>query len=54
MFSLRPLAEIDELLARRTTPIAPSALAQRELARAMTAWVHGESAIARVEAAAAT
>jgi tyrosyl-tRNA synthetase len=50
LFSLRPLAEIEEVLrghdadrARRT--------AQRELARTMTSWVHGEPVIARVELA---
>ncbi|HMG21916.1 MAG TPA: tyrosine--tRNA ligase [Kofleriaceae bacterium] len=50
IFSLRPLAEIDELVrdhdrdrARRT--------AQRELARTMTGWVHGPDVVPRVEGA---
>ena len=40
MFSLRPLAELDELLATHEQDRAKR-LAQRELARAMTSWVHG-------------
>jgi tyrosyl-tRNA synthetase len=50
MFSLRPLAEIAELVARHDTDRA-SRLVQSELARSLTAWVHGDDAIKRVEAA---
>jgi tyrosyl-tRNA synthetase len=50
MFSLRPLAEIDELVAEHDRDRAKR-LAQRELARAMTRWVHGADAIAGIEAA---
>jgi tyrosyl-tRNA synthetase len=50
LFSLRPLAELDELLVEHEADRGKR-LAQRELARAMTAWVHGEAAIAPIEAA---
>ena len=50
MFSLRPLTDLGELLATHDADRAKR-LAQRELARTMTGWVHGEAAIARVEAA---
>jgi len=50
MFSLRPLTELGELLATHDADRAKR-LAQRELARTMTGWVHGETAIVRVEAA---
>jgi len=50
MFSLRPLAEIDELVAAHDADRAKRA-AQRELARAMTAWVHGPESVASIEAA---
>jgi len=50
LFSLRPLGELHELLREHDADRAKRA-AQRELARAMTAWVHGEASIARVEAA---
>ncbi len=50
MFSLRPLAELDELLAEHDRDRAKRS-AQRELARALTSWVHGDSAVARVETA---
>ena len=50
MFSLRPLAELDELLAEHDRDRAKRS-AQRELARALTAWVHGDAAVARVETA---
>jgi tyrosyl-tRNA synthetase len=50
LFSLRPLPEIEQLLrdhdadrSRRT--------AQRELARALTTWIHGAAVVARVETA---
>jgi tyrosyl-tRNA synthetase len=50
MFSLRPLAEIAELVTAHDADRAKRT-AQRELARAMTSWVHGEGAIPRIEAA---
>jgi tyrosyl-tRNA synthetase len=50
MFSLRPLAEINELLAANEEDRGKKA-AQRELARAMTTWVHGDAAVKRVEIA---
>ena len=50
LFSLRPLAELDLVLAEHDRDRSKRA-AQRELARALTAWVHGEAAIASVEAA---
>jgi tyrosyl-tRNA synthetase len=50
MFSLRPLAELDELLAAHDADRAKRN-AQRELARAMTSWVHGEAAVSRIETA---
>ncbi len=51
LFSLRSIAELDAVLAEHDADRSKR-LAQRELARAMTAWVHGEAAIAPVEAAA--
>jgi tyrosyl-tRNA synthetase len=48
MFSLKPLAELDELLAAHDQDRAKR-MAQRELARAMTAWVHGDAAVEQVE-----
>ena len=51
LFSLKSLAEIDNVLATHDVDRAKR-IAQRELARAMTGWVHGDAAIARVEAAA--
>ncbi|MEJ7601031.1 MAG: tyrosine--tRNA ligase [Kofleriaceae bacterium] len=50
MFSLRPLAELDELLREHDQDRAKR-LAQRELARAMTTWVHGEGSVLGIEAA---
>lgn len=50
MFSLRPLAEVDDILAEHDRDRAKRT-AQRELARAMTIWVHGESAVVGIEAA---
>lgn len=50
LFSLRPLAEIEELVRTHDADRAKH-LAQRELARAMTSWVHGDGAVARVETA---
>ncbi len=51
LFSLRPLGELDELLRTHDADRAKRT-AQRELARAITSWVHGDGAIARVEKAA--
>src|SRR5580698_9666690 len=48
MFSLEPLARIDELLAAHDADRAKR-IAQRELARAMTSWVHGAGSIAAIE-----
>jgi tyrosyl-tRNA synthetase len=50
LFSLKPLAEIEEILRTHDADRAQR-IAQREVARALTGWVHGEPAIARVEAA---
>jgi tyrosyl-tRNA synthetase len=50
MFSLRPLAELEELLRAHEADRAKRN-AQRELARAMTSWVHGDAAVQRVETA---
>ena len=50
LFSLKPLAELDEIIAAHDADRAKRT-AQRELARAMTSWVHGDTAVARVEAA---
>ncbi len=50
LFSLRPLAELGTLLADHDADRSKRA-AQRELARAMTAWVHGDDAVIAVEIA---
>jgi tyrosyl-tRNA synthetase len=50
MFSLRSLSEIDETL-RQHDADRSQRVAQRELARWMTRWVHGEAEVARVEEA---
>jgi len=50
LFSLRPIAEIDQLLRDHDADRSRRS-AQRELARTMTAWVHGTDVIVRVEAA---
>jgi tyrosyl-tRNA synthetase len=50
IFSTCTLAELDELVRAHDADRAKRT-AQRELARAVTAWVHGEAAIAQVEAA---
>jgi tyrosyl-tRNA synthetase len=50
MFSLQPLAKIEELLAAHDADRAKR-MAQRELARALTSWVHGAEHVARIEAA---
>lgn len=50
MFSLRPLAEITEIIAEHDKDRGKRT-AQRELARGMTTWVHGEGALAPIEAA---
>ncbi|MBL0212867.1 MAG: tyrosine--tRNA ligase [Myxococcales bacterium] len=51
LFSLKPLAEIDAILAEHDQDRSKR-IGQRELARALTGWIHGEPAIATVEAAA--
>jgi tyrosyl-tRNA synthetase len=51
MFSLEPLARIDEQL-REHDADRSKRIAQKELARAMTAWVHGAEAIAAIESSA--
>ncbi len=51
LFSLRPLAELDAVLAEHDQDRGKR-VGQRELARALTSWVHGDAAIATVEAAA--
>jgi tyrosyl-tRNA synthetase len=50
MFSLQPLEKIDDVLREHDIDRAKR-VAQRELARAMTSWVHGDAATARVETA---
>jgi len=50
LFSLRPLAEIDETLRAHDTDRSQRQ-AQRELARTLTTWVHGADDTARVEKA---
>ncbi|MBA3538973.1 MAG: tyrosine--tRNA ligase [Deltaproteobacteria bacterium] len=50
MFSLRPLSEITELLDQHDADRAKR-LAQRELAVAMTTWIHGAEGLARAETA---
>lgn len=50
LFSLRPLSELAELL-REHDADRSKRQAQRELARTMTGWVHGEAIIPRIEAA---
>ncbi len=49
-FSIKPIAELDAVIAEHDTDRSKR-LAQRELARAMTGWVHGDPAIARAESA---
>jgi tyrosyl-tRNA synthetase len=51
MFSIAPLAELGET-ERAHDADRGKRLAQRELARAMTTWVHGAAVVPRVEAAA--
>ncbi|HWU88510.1 MAG TPA: tyrosine--tRNA ligase [Kofleriaceae bacterium] len=50
MFSLRSLDELDQVLREHDADRAKR-LAQRELARALTSWVHGETAVFGIEAA---
>jgi tyrosyl-tRNA synthetase len=50
LFSLRPLAELAELIREHDTDRSRRN-AQRELARALTAWVHGAAMMSRVETA---
>jgi tyrosyl-tRNA synthetase len=48
LFSLRPLSELDALIAEHDQDRAKRT-AQRELARALTSWVHGSDAVERIE-----
>ncbi len=48
LFSLRPLAELDQLIAEHDADRAKR-LAQRVLARALTSWVHGPAFVERIE-----
>jgi tyrosyl-tRNA synthetase len=50
LFSSRSLGEIDELM-RSHDADRSQRVAQRELARSLTAWVHGEREVARIEEA---
>jgi tyrosyl-tRNA synthetase len=50
LFSSRSLGEIDELI-RSHDADRSQRVAQRELARSLTAWVHGEREVARIEEA---
>jgi tyrosyl-tRNA synthetase len=50
LFSLRPLEELDALMSAHDVDRGKRQ-AQRELARTMTSWIHGERCIDRVEAA---
>jgi tyrosyl-tRNA synthetase len=50
LFSLRPLAELEQLLREHDADRSRRS-AQRELARTLTAWVHGPDVISRVETA---
>jgi tyrosyl-tRNA synthetase len=50
LFSLRPFAEIEEILRAHDTDRG-ARRAQRELARTLTTWVHGADETARVEKA---
>jgi tyrosyl-tRNA synthetase len=52
LFSLRPLAELDELVRAHDMDRAKR-LAQVELARTLTGWVHGAGAVAEVDSASA-
>jgi tyrosyl-tRNA synthetase len=48
LFSLRPLPELDELIRAHDQDRAQRQ-AQRELARALTSWIHGPDAVTRIE-----
>jgi tyrosyl-tRNA synthetase len=48
MFSLRPLSELEDVI-REHEADRGKRLAQRELARALTAWVHGQDFVERIE-----
>jgi tyrosyl-tRNA synthetase len=50
LFSLKPLDELDQLV-RDHDADRGKRVANRELARAMTSWVHGDAEIARIEGA---
>jgi len=52
MFSTEPLARIEDLLRTHEADRAQR-LAQKELARAMTKWIHGAAAIAAIESSSA-
>ena len=51
MFSLKPLPEIDAVLAEHDQDRGKR-IGQRELARALTGWIHGEASLPSIEAAA--
>jgi tyrosyl-tRNA synthetase len=51
MFSMRPLPELQAILAEHDADRSKRH-GQRELARALTTWIHGEAAVAPIEAAA--
>jgi tyrosyl-tRNA synthetase len=48
LFSLRPLAELDDLIRAHEQDRAQRQ-AQRELARALTSWIHGADTVTRIE-----
>ncbi|HEX4421531.1 MAG TPA: tyrosine--tRNA ligase [Kofleriaceae bacterium] len=50
LFSLRPLAELDDILRTHDADRAKRTV-QRELARALTTWVHGAAAVPQIEVA---
>jgi len=50
IFSLRPLAELDDVIRTHEADRAKR-IAQTELARALTAWVHGPDAVTSAESA---
>ncbi|MEO7096570.1 MAG: tyrosine--tRNA ligase [Polyangiales bacterium] len=50
MFSLKPLTEIAEILVEHDRDRGKR-VGQRELARALTGWIHGDAAIGPIEAA---
>jgi tyrosyl-tRNA synthetase len=50
IFSLRPLGEVDDLIREHDRDRSRRS-AQRELARTMTAWIHGPALVPRIEIA---